>query len=201
MASHPNARAVPSLVDVVGHHVADLTQLSGQQLPIWLPALPTPPPGWVIGRIDVDPAPTRIALHRNAADPSWDGCEVINIFTFTGSLPHDVVPANAACTLQAVGADNISTHPLSMPPSPKASAALASGEFTLGGRRVWAQYTAYLAQGTVDSVARDHEQRQHGRLVEHNTFVTAEARPRLHRDILQMGDSLYQALISALRRR
>jgi hypothetical protein len=201
MVGDPSDRALPSLVDVVRNYVSDLTLLNGQELPVWLPALPAPPPGWVLGRIDADEAPTRIALHRKAADQSWDGCEVINLFAFPGSLPYEVVPANAACTLDAVRADNISTHSLFVPPGLDATAARASGEFKMGGKRVWAQYTAYLAEEPVGSVARGHEQSKRGVLVEHNTFVTAEARPRLHHEILQMGDALDQALISALRRR
>ena len=78
MVGNTGARAVPSLVDVVRTYVPDLTLLNGQQLPVWLQALPAPPPGWALGRIDADQTPTRIALHRNAGDPTWDGCEVIN---------------------------------------------------------------------------------------------------------------------------
>jgi hypothetical protein len=140
-------------------------------------------------------------LHGDAADPVWDGCEIVNLFAFTGSLPREVLHANAACTLHAVGADNISTHPLFVPTGLDATAVLASGEFAMGGKRVWAQYTAYLAQEPAGSVARGHEQSQRGVLVEHNTFVTAEARPRLQREILQTGDAIYQAMISALRQR
>ena len=201
MVGDPSARAVPSLVDVVRNCASDLTLLNGQELPIWLPALPTPPPGWVLGRIDADQAPTRIALHCNATGPAWDGCEIVNFFAFTGSVPREVVHANAACTLHAVGADNISTQLQFVPPGLDATAALATGEFVMGGKRVWGQYTAYLAQEPAGAVARGHEQGQRGVLVEHNTFVTAEARPRLQREILQTGDAFYQALISALRQR
>ncbi len=192
---------MPSLVDVVRTRVPDLTLLNGQQLPGWLKALPAPPPGWALGRIDADQAPTRITLHRNAGDPSWDGCEVINLFAFTGLLSREVVHADIACTLNAVGAHNISTHPLFVPPGLDATAALASGEFALRGKRVWARYTAYLAQRPASSVARGHEEGQRGVLVEHNTFVTAEALPRLQPEVLKTGDATYKALISALRDR
>jgi hypothetical protein len=201
MVRNPNAQAVPSLVDVVGHYVPDLTHLGGQQLRVWLPTLPAPARGWVIGRVDTDQAPTRIALHREGIDTPWDGCDVINLFVFTGSLPHEVVSANAACTLHGVGADNISTQPISMPPDLDATAALASGEFAMGEQRVWARYTAYLGQRPAGSVAHEQGLRQRGVLVEHNTFVTAEARPSLHSEILQMGGAVNQALISALRQR
>lgn len=201
MVGDPSAQAVPSVVDVVRNHVPDLTLLNGEQLPAWLPTLPTPPPGWVLGRIDTEQAPTRIALHRNAADPTWDGCEVVNFFEFTGSLPREVVHANAACTLHAVGADNIATHPLFVPPDLDATAALASGEFALGGKRVWAQYTAYLVQELADAVTRGRGHGHRGVLLEHNTFVTAEAVPKLQREIVQMGNAVQQTLFSALSQR
>lgn len=196
-----NVRAVPSLVDVVDHYVPDLTLVSLQELPRWLPALSAPPPGWAIGRMDADLAPTRITVHRNASDSSWDGCEVINLFAFTGSLPHEVVHDNAASTLRALGADSVDSYPLFVPSALDATGALASGVFTLGGQRVWAQYTAYLVQEPAGSAAHSHGHRTRGALVEHNTFVTAEARPRLRREIIQMGDAVYEALISALRQR
>ena len=192
---------MPSVVDVVRKYVPDLTILNSQQLPAWQPTLPTPPPGWVLGRIDTDPAPTRIALHRNVADPNWDGCEVVNLFEFTGSLPLEVVPANAACTLHAVGADDIATRPLFVPPDLDATAALASGEFAMGGKRVWAQYTAYLAQEPADAATRGRGHRHRGMLLEHNTFITVDSVPKLHREIVQMGYDIQQTLISALSQR
>lgn len=196
MVGDASARAVPSLVDVVRSYAPDLTLLNSQELPAWLPELPTPPPGWVLGRIDADQAPTRIALHRNATSSAWDGCEIVNFFTFAGSVPPEVVHADTACTLHAVGADNITTQLLFVPPGLDVTAALATGEFTMGGKHVWGQYTAYLAQEPAVAVARGDEQRRV--LLEHNTFVTAEARPRLQREVLQTGDAFYQALISAL---
>jgi hypothetical protein len=201
MVGEPSPQAVPSVVDVVRNYVPDLTLLNGEQLPAWLPTLPTPPRGWVLGRVDTDPAPTRIALHRNVADPTWDGCEVVNFFEFTGSLPREVVHANTACTLQGVGADNITTELLFVPPDLNATAAVATGEFSMGGKGVWARYTAFLAQEPAGSLARGDRQNQRGVLVEHNSFVTAEALPRLQRELLQTGDAFCQALISALRQR
>lgn len=96
-------------------------------------------------------------------------------------------------------AENISIHPIFLPPSLDATATLASGEFTMGGQRVWARYTAYLAQGSRCPATRDHRQRWPGALMEHNTFVTAKSRPGLHHEILQMSNAVDQALISALR--
>ena len=92
----------------------------------------------------------------------------------------------------------MSTHPLFVPPGLDAAAALASGEFALSGKRVWARYTAYLAQRPAGAVARGHEEGQRGVLIEHNTFVTAEALPRLQPEVLQTADATYKALISAL---
>lgn len=197
MVGDPSVRAVPSLVDAVRNYAPDLRLLNDQELPAWLPELPTPPPGWVLGRIDAAQAPTRIALHRNATSPAWDGCEIVNFFTFAGSVPPEVVHADTACTLHAVGADNISTQLLFVPPGLDVTAALATGEFIMGGKHVWAQYAAYLAQEPAGAAGRGDEQR--GVLLEYNTFVTAEARPRLQSEVLQTGDAFHEELISALR--
>ena len=99
------------------------------------------------------------------------------------------------------GSFSVSRYPLFVPPGLDAAAALANGEFVLGGKRVWARYTAYLAQRPASSVARGHEEGHLGVLVEHNTFVTAEALPRLQPEVLQTGDATFKALISALRDR
>jgi hypothetical protein len=155
----------------------------------------------VLGRIDADQAPTRIALHRNATDPGWDGCEIVNVFAFTGLVPPEVVQAETACSLQGVGADNVSTELLFVPPGLNAIAAVATGEFSMGGKRVWARYSAFLAQEPPSPVARGDQPGRRGMLVEHNTFVTGESLPRLQRELLQTGDAFYQAIIAALTER
>lgn len=189
---------VPALVDIARNFVADLALATGQDLPAWLPTLSSPPEGWLIGQPDIDQAPTRIALHRNSSSLSWDGCEIVNLFAFTGSLPHEFVHANVVCTLQAIEADNIAIEPLSLPSSPgyDVSAALAVGNFAMNKRRVRGRYSAYLVQEAGDIGIRGQIRR--GALVEHHTFVTAEADHRVHLELVGMVRDLSEALQSAL---
>jgi len=191
---------VPSLADRVGRCASDLTLVSGQNLPIWLPALPAPPAGWAIGRIDASEAPTRIVLSRSGSGTAWDGCGVLNLFAFTGPVPSEVIEANIACTLRAVSAGSLHSQPLFMPSRPglDVTAALASGEFLMSGHRLRAQYTAYLVQPEEGDAAGDSKRSRRGGLVEHNTFITAEADPGTHRELTKMGDAVYEALKLAL---
>jgi len=201
MFSQSNADAtVPALADIVGRYVSDLTLAGGQLLPVWLPTLPPPPAGWVIGQLEASQAPTRIALHPSVSGTAWDGCGVLNLFAFTGSVPRDVIEANTACTLRAVSADNLHSQPLLVPSRPgfDVAATSASGEFLMSGQRLRAQYTAYLLQAEEGSAAGDSKRNRRGGLVEHNAFITAEADPGTHRELTQMGDAVYEALKLAL---
>jgi len=69
--------------------VPDLSLLNGRELPIWLPALPAPPAGWVLGRIDADQAPTRITLHRNPGAVHGQQHDVITPHELWGELNTD----------------------------------------------------------------------------------------------------------------
>ncbi|NVN50292.1 hypothetical protein HLY00_1459 [Mycolicibacterium hippocampi] len=103
-----------------------------------------------------------------------------------------------ACTLQAIEADNIAIEPLSLPSSPgyDVSAALAVGNFAMNKRRVRGRYSAYLVQEAGDIGIRGQIRR--GALVEHHTFVTAEADHRVHLELVGMVRDLSEALQSAL---
>lgn len=164
--------------------------VSGHYLPIWLPA---PPKGWAIGRIDASEALTRIVLRRNASDTAWDGCGVLNLYAFTGSVPRQVIEADIASTLRIVNADNSYSQPLFVPSRRglHVTAASAAGGFAVGGHQLRAQYTAYLVEGEVDG---DHEEGLRGGLVEHNIFIAAEADARTHRELIDMDDDVYTAL-------
>lgn len=192
--------AAPSLVASVGRYASDLTLGNGQHLPIWLPVLSALPLGWVIGQIDASESPTRVVLHRNASGTAWDACGVLNVYAFTGSVPREVIEAEIACTLRGIGANNTDSQPRFIPSRPglDVTAASAGGEFVMGGHRVRAQYTAYLVQAKTGAEVVESKRIRRGGLVEHNTFITAQAEPKTHREQVELDDSIYAALRTAL---
>lgn len=196
----PADGAVPSLVASVGRYASDLTLINGQYLPIWLPALSAPSFGWVIGRIDASASPTRIVLHRNTSGTAWDGCGILNLYAFAGPVPCEVIEAEVACTLRGIGADNMYSRPCVIPSRPglNVTAASAGGEFVMSGRRVRAQYTAYLVQAGEGTESEGSKRSCRGGLIEYNTFITAEAHPETHREVIEMNDEIHAALITAL---
>jgi hypothetical protein len=131
----------------------------------------------------------------------WDSMGWLrSLKPLTGSVPRDVIEANTACTLRAVGADNLHSQPLLVPSRTgfDLAATSASGEFLMSRQRLRAQDTAYLVQAAEGSAAGDSKRNRRGGLVEHNTFITAEADPGTHRELTQMGDAVYQILRLAL---
>jgi len=196
----PTDGGVPSLVVSIGRYASDLTLINGQHLPIWLPALSAPSLGWVIGQIDASASPTRIVLHRNVSGTAWDGCGILNLYAFTGSVPREVIEAEIACTLRGIGADNTYSQPcfITSRPGLNVTAASAGGEFLMSGHRARAQYTAYLVQAGKGTEGEGSKRSCRGGLVEHNTFITAEAHPKTHQEVIDMNDEIYAALRTAL---
>jgi len=183
--------AVSSVVDVVNRHVSDLAPISPNNLPRWLTRLAVPP-GWRLAHLaGSPPQPARIAVHGQRPDSTWEGCETISVFGFTGVLSATVVHDNADCTLRDLNAEGITTVALATPPISGATAVRSRGYFTAGGRRVWAQYTIYVAGSKSPG---------QGMLIEQSLFIAAGWRRRLWNDIDQLGNAIHIPFLTAHRR-
>jgi hypothetical protein len=132
-AERRRVAAVSSIAAVAARHVGDLAELVAADLPEPLTRLGAPP-GWRLANLAGSPvAPARVLVCGQHPDGSWDGCETIRAFGFTGALPADVVRANADCTLRGLAAEHVTAGALAAPPA--ATAVRSSGTFTTAGRR------------------------------------------------------------------
>jgi hypothetical protein len=189
-AEQRRAAAVSSIAAVAGRHVDDLAELPAEDLPAPLRRLGAPPE-WRLANLAGSPVqPARVAVYGQQPDGSWDGCETIRAFGFTGALPADVVRDNAACTLRDLNAENITAGALAAPPAPAATAVRSSGYFIIAGRGVWAQFSTYLANPT--PAAR-------GLLIEHSLVIDSGCRARLDDDIINLSNSIHHAFLAAIK--
>jgi hypothetical protein len=179
--------AAPSIAATVARHVDGLAELDAENLPGWLTGLGAPP-GWRLARLEGSPIePARVAVYGQHPDGSWDGCETIRAFGFTGALAADVLRANADCTLRGLSAENITAGALAAPPP--ATAVRSSGYFTTAGRRIWAQFSTYVAAPT--PAAR-------GLLIEHSLIIDSDCRARLSDDITNLSNAIHHAFLTAI---
>ncbi|WP_131816322.1 hypothetical protein [Mycolicibacterium porcinum] len=118
---------------------------------------------------------------------AWDGCDVLNLFRFTGTPPETVVADSADLTLKDLGVDAPITYRMTMPAGLRIVAIRSRGTAVIGPRRLWGQVTNFLVTTTGDSA-----------LIEHTILIDAEARARLAQDITQLGDSVRKALLASL---
>jgi hypothetical protein len=187
-AEHRRLAAVPSPAVAAAGHVGVLAELRAEDLPEPLTRLGAPP-GWRLARLADSPiAPVRLAVYGQHPDGSWEGCETIRAFGFTGALPADFVRANADGTLRGLHAENITVGALAAPPP--ATAVRSSGSFTVAGRQVWAQFSTYVAGPTPAA---------HGLLIEHSLIVDASCRARLDDDITNLSNSIHHAFLTAIK--
>lgn len=188
-AEQHRVAAASSIAAVAARHVDDLAELDAEELPEPMTQLGAPP-GWRLANLAGSPvAPARVAVYGQRPDGSWDGCETIRAFGFTGALTTDVVRANADCTLRDLGAANITAGPLAAPAPPAAIAVRSSGSCTLAGREVWAQFSSYVANPTPADA---------GLLIEHTLVIDSACRARLSDDITHLSDAIHHAFLSAI---
>lgn len=181
--------SVTSVIDAVRRHVTDLALIAAQDTPEWLRQLGIPP-WWQIAHLDtIAPQPLRIAVCGERADGGWDGCETLSLFQFTGIPPDGVVAECNECTLRDLGAEGVTTYPLSAPRRPGVFAVRSSGYFTAAGRRLWAQYSTYVAASNSSG---------EGRLVAECIFAGADARARLRDDITELSDGVHSAFLATI---
>lgn len=163
----------------------------GDQVPGWLQRS-TVPEGWrLVGLADHPGVPlARLVLRGPLDDGEWEGTETISVFGYTGRPMFYDVFSNAAGALRNMGATNIVTSVLSIPPAQGAAALRSRGAALTGDRRVWAQQSTYVAGS---------DQPQSGRLIVHSLFVDARCWARLAEDIMLMSNAVHQGFVAALR--
>ncbi|MGE2813934.1 hypothetical protein ACQI5H_02135 [Mycobacterium heidelbergense] len=171
--------------------IEDVGALSIAQVPGWVRQLGIPE-GWQLVQLyEIPRVPlARMAVLGPREDGGWEAAETISVFGYTGWPVFYEVLSNAAGTLRDLGATDIVTKVLPIPPTRWAAALRSSGTCLIGGRRVWVQQSNYVAGS---------EQPRAGRLIVHSVFVDAASRGRLAEDISQMGDAVYQGFVAALR--
>jgi hypothetical protein len=130
------------VADAISGYVTDLVRVPSDELSVWLPQLRVAAE-WQVGRAaNSTVQPTRIADYSHDANAGWDACETIDVFTFTGSPPVDIVRLNADCSLRALGALDITVRTLHTPSATPMAAMRSSGCFNpTEHQRIWAQYS------------------------------------------------------------
>jgi hypothetical protein len=172
----------------IGTHVTGLTSVPAHQLPVWIQDL-VAPIGWLIARVDNQPAVARVALFGPMADASWTAAETISVFRFTGVPPVDLLRAHNGRPLRDLHADSITTYPLDTPSRPDVTTARSEGYFTTVDKRTWGQCSSYLV-GSHETGA--------GLLIEQVIFVEAAWRARLRGDIAELADTVHEAFLTYL---
>lgn len=185
-AEHQRLAAVPSLMTIAAPYLNELAELRADGLPESLRQLGAPA-RWRRADLTASPAaPARMIVSGPHPDGSWDGCDTIRAFSFTGALPAEVLHANADCTLRGLAAEQITAEMLAAPPAPAAIAVRSTGQFNAAGRRYWAQFSTYLANPT--STAR-------GLLLEHSVITDADCYAALRDDITQLSNAVHHAYL------
>jgi hypothetical protein len=182
-SEHMTDTALSSVAAVAARRVHDLIELSPDDVPHPLTMVGAPP-GWRLAHTTGGAAgPARMLVYGPRPDGSWQGCDTIRAFTFTGELPAEVIRANADCTLRSLAGEQITAAALAAPQA--ATAVRASGYFT-AGRRFWAQLSNYVADPTP---------RRRGLLLEHSVMVDADAAAGLSADIAHLSDAYHHAFL------
>ena len=186
--SQPPSLVVSSVAEEVRRHVGSISLVPAAGLKYWLPGLDVPA-GWAVAPALSDPARmTRMSLCRLTPEKAaWDGCEVIALYQFAGSVPEQVVRDSADRTLRDLDAINVVQDPATLPPAIRGNAVRSSGTFVLGDGWLWGQFANYIIDTGVI-----------GGLVEHSVLVRAPLRARLVRDIGELTESVYRSLVASL---
>ena len=178
-----------TVASVLARHIADLAPVARGELPAWLQQLRLPA-GWRLAQFDASlTQPARMAVCGPHPDGSWDSCETISLFRFTGTPSEALVLDTSDRMLRDLGAEAITTYPLSIPPAGRVAAVRSSGYFSAAGQRIWLQYSTYLA-GSESPGA--------GILIEHGIFVESNRQASLHDDITELSSAIRDAFVSTV---
>ncbi|TGB44628.1 hypothetical protein [Mycolicibacterium peregrinum] len=177
------------MAEQIRPHVRDLTVIPPESLPHWLPGLGVPV-GWSVASVNLEPSqPARVLTLPSSVSPTiWEGCEVLNLFRFTGTPPARVVSNSADRTLKDLGANEPITYRMTMPPGLGIVAMRSRGTTAVAAlRRLWVQVTNFVVTTAGDSA-----------LIEHTVLIDARSRTRLAPDITLLGDSVRRALLASI---
>jgi hypothetical protein len=179
--------AVSSVAEEIRRKIGPIALVPTESLPYWLPGLSLPA-GWTIATTPTGVLPaTRIAVRRFTEQAAWDGCEVIALYQFAGTVPAQVVHDSADRSLHDLAAYNLQHHTVTPRAIPGATAVRSSGSFSLAGRSIWGQFTNYVVNTGLS-----------GGLVEHSILVEARRRARLARDISALTDHVHRSLLTSI---
>jgi hypothetical protein len=183
--------SVSSVAAVLTQYLGVITPLGFRYRPAWLRELGTPA-GWQIAQLaDRTYEPARIAVTGQHPDGSWDGCETISAFGFTGFPPKHAVHDNADRTLRDLGATEITIQRVDESFLGGAVAVRSSGYFAAAGLWMWAQYSTYVLGSSEPS---------QGRLIEHTVFIDSGCQARLSDDVARLTQAVHQALAAVAAR-
>lgn len=191
--------AVSSLVGALAEQqdvVDDVVVLSGTKVPKWLQRLEVSL-GWELVALPDEPDGllARMAVRGRRDDGGWEAAETISVFGFTGRPTFSDVLGKPAETLRALGARDIVTKVLPIPPRQWKAAARSSGIALIGGRPVWECDSSPVWVQRTNFVAGS-DRAQAGRLIVHTVFADAGCRPTLNREIVDAGEAVYQGFVA-----
>jgi hypothetical protein len=182
-----NPSAVSSLAEVIAVQTGGLTFVPPAHLRLWLPEL-TVPQGWAAGTVN-DATATRILMRRLGSANHWDGCEVLNLYRVSGTVPGTVVLNNADRILRDSGANDIRTYRIDTPSRYGMIATRSSGTLHAGARAVHSHFLHYV----INTAAG-------GALIEQTIAVGADVHPVLAREVADLTENLYRSLLTSIDR-
>lgn len=169
--------------------LAELTALPAAAAPRWLSSVGIPS-GWRVGRYvgDNPTEPWSVAVCGQRTDGTWDACETITGFGFTGSAQlHDVWQI-CERSLRELNADNVVIVEISTPPTSDVSVISSSGNFEVDGRSIHGQFNYYAAGSSRPG---------QGRLIQQCLYVDAFRRTEFEASLARLGNELHTAFINA----
>jgi hypothetical protein len=179
--------AVSSLAQSIEGRAGPLRLVSGAQMRLWLPALSIPP-AWTVAVAD-GAAVTRVLLRPSVGDAHWDGCEVVNLYRVSGSVPRRLVLDNADRTLRDGHAADITVSVLDVPAHYGIIATRASGLLRSGNRLVHSHFHNYV----INTAAG-------GAFVEQALVCGADVPAEVTEEVGELTEGLYRSLLASIDR-
>jgi len=169
--------------------LAELTALPAAAAPQWLTSVGIPA-GWRVGRYvgDNPTEPWSVAVRGQRTDGTWDACETITGFGFTGNPEAQDVWQVCERSLRELNAENIVIVEISTPPTSGVSVISGSGNFEVDGRSIHGQFNYYAAGST---------RSRQDRLIQQCLYVDASRRPEFEASLARLGNELHKAFINA----